>query len=403
MDVLDKPAKQSPDLVGTAYGRSRQHHNSTITEVMPGTPCGEFLRRYWHPVAVSQDVTTRPSKIKLLGEELILFRDGKGKAGLLYPRCMHRGTSLFYGHVEERGIRCCYHGWLFDAEGNCLEQPCEPDGGLRRDVARQPWYPVQERYGLVFAYLGPPDKMPVLPRYDILEDLKDGEFVQARGGASLAYFDPAVEAEQVPYNWLQAWENSQDPYHVWVLHSTFSGAQFAGGFGVMPKVEFERHGQGAIYHAYRTFEDGRSLDRVTYSLLPNIASVPSIELKEGLASSMTWWVPTEDAGYVIFSAVKTRKELPPFGLPLTPDGKTWSQMSEQEHQDYPSDFEAQWGQGAITLHSEEHFVQSDRGVATLRRLLTQQIKAVQNGEDPLGVSFDENAQPVKIVAGNYYR
>jgi hypothetical protein len=87
----------------------------------------------------------------------------------VYPHCAHRGTSLYYGKVEERGIRCCYHGWLFDVQGHCLDQPCEPEGGRARDKVRQPWYPVQELYGLVWAYMGPPDKKPVLPRYECLE------------------------------------------------------------------------------------------------------------------------------------------------------------------------------------------------------------------------------------------
>ena len=118
--------------------------------------------------------------MKILGEELILFRDGAGRPGLVYPRCCHRGTTLYYGKVEERGIRCCYHGWLFDVEGHCLEMPCEPNPtGPQCQRVRQPWYPVEERYGLVFAYLGPPGKKPVLPRYECLEVMGPGEFVEA--------------------------------------------------------------------------------------------------------------------------------------------------------------------------------------------------------------------------------
>ncbi len=114
---------------GTAYGRKVQSHDPILTEVGPGTPCGEFMRRYWHPVAVAENVTTRPQKVRILGEDLILFRDRKGRPGLLYPRCMHRGTTLFYGKVEDEGIRCCYHGWLFGVDGTCLDQPCEPEHG----------------------------------------------------------------------------------------------------------------------------------------------------------------------------------------------------------------------------------------------------------------------------------
>ena len=139
---------------GTGYTRKPSTHNAALTEVGRGKPMGELLRRYWHPVALVADASATPKAVRVLGEDLILFRDGQGRAGLVEARCCHRGTTLYYGRVEERGIRCCYHGWLFDTEGRCLEQPCEPEGGLKRDRVRQPWYPVEELYGLIFAYMG---------------------------------------------------------------------------------------------------------------------------------------------------------------------------------------------------------------------------------------------------------
>jgi len=151
----------TPIRDGSAYGRPPAHFNKTLIEVGPGTACGELMRRYWQPIAISADLRDLAVKVRILGEELVLFRDRNGRAGLLYPRCMHRGTSLYYGRVEAEGIRCCYHGWLFDTQGRCLDQPCEPDGGRHRENARQPWYPVEERYGLVFAYLGPRERQPV--------------------------------------------------------------------------------------------------------------------------------------------------------------------------------------------------------------------------------------------------
>ncbi|MGE5721981.1 MAG: Rieske 2Fe-2S domain-containing protein, partial [Sphingomonadales bacterium] len=108
------PPVTSPIPKGTAYGRPPQHPNELWTKVGPGTPCGEFMRRYWQPGLASASVTNRPREVRILGEDLIVFRDGEGRPGLLYPRCMHRGTSLFWGHVERDGIRCCYHGWKFD-------------------------------------------------------------------------------------------------------------------------------------------------------------------------------------------------------------------------------------------------------------------------------------------------
>ncbi|MGE0830599.1 MAG: Rieske 2Fe-2S domain-containing protein, partial [Hyphomonadaceae bacterium] len=148
-----------------------------LAQVGPGTPGGELLRRYWHPIAESADVKDLPIAVRALGEDLILFRDKKGRCGLVYPRCIHRGTSLFYGRIEEEGIRCCYHGWMFDTEGRCVDQPCEPENGAARLGAyRQPWYPVKERYGLVWAYMGPAERQPALPRYQLLEYLEDGKY-----------------------------------------------------------------------------------------------------------------------------------------------------------------------------------------------------------------------------------
>ena len=141
---------------------------------------------------------------------------------------LHRGTSLYYGKVEERGIRCCYHGWLFDVQGHCLEQPCEPGGGAHRGKVRQPWYPVQEQYGLIWAYLGPADKKPVLPRYECLETLEDGEFIEA-DDSSIGGGGPQV----IPCNWLQHYENLVDPFHVVILHSSFSGTQFVPQMAVI--------------------------------------------------------------------------------------------------------------------------------------------------------------------------
>ncbi len=133
---------------------------------------------------------------------------------------MHRGTSLFWGHVEADGIRCCYHGWKFDVEGKCLQQPCEPKGGVNRAAYRQPWYPVQERYGLVWAYMGPPDKMPLLPRFEHMEPLGEGEFSFVVDNSMLSHADlhgPAV----VPYAWLNINDKVMDPFHVYILHANF--------------------------------------------------------------------------------------------------------------------------------------------------------------------------------------
>ena len=120
-------------MTSTGYGRPRPSSMRELTDVGAGTPMGELLRRYWHPVGLVGDATDVPKAVRVLGEDLVLFRDRRGRPGLVYARCAHRGATLYYGRVEERGIRCCYHGWLYGVDGHCLEQPCEEGGGARRD------------------------------------------------------------------------------------------------------------------------------------------------------------------------------------------------------------------------------------------------------------------------------
>jgi nitrite reductase/ring-hydroxylating ferredoxin subunit len=384
---------------GSAYGRPAAHFNETLAQVGPGTPCGELLRRYWHPVALAESVQSAPRKVRILGEDLVLFRDRKGRAGLLYPRCMHRGTSLYYGRVEEDGIRCCYHGWLFDVEGRCLDQPCEPEHGRHRDSARQPWYPVQERYGLLFAYLGPPAKRPLLPVYDNLEALAPGEVLWHSYGGFGATGDDSLAV--VPYSWLHMNDNVMDPFHVQVLHSTFSTVQFVPQFAVMPRVDFFATEAGVCYSAVRHLPDGREVDRISAWLLPNIMSVPDVTLKAGPSTGISWVVPVDDTHYVQAMVARVPKDAP-FRSMLF-NGKTWGEMTEAEHRNTPGDFEAQAGQGPITLHSDEHLVSSDRGIMMVRRMLLEQMQVVAAGGDPVGVGFDSAAAVVKVRSGNFYR
>jgi phenylpropionate dioxygenase-like ring-hydroxylating dioxygenase large terminal subunit len=396
--MSDQPTR-IPSREGSAHGRPAPHSNTLLTEVGPGTPCGELLRRYWHPIATSAELRDLPRKVKILGEELVLFRDAQGRAGLLYPRCMHRGTSLFYGRIEAEGIRCCYHGWLFDVQGKCLEQPCEPDGGRHRDAARQPWYPVEERYGFVFAYLGPLDRKPVLPRYDNLENLgSDEEFWSVIGGFG-ATGDASLAV--VPYSWLQMNDNVMDPFHVHVLHTTFSGVQFHEQFALLPKVDFYYVDHGVCYSAVRQLDSGKEVDRVSSWLMPNIMSVPDIRMKEGQSSGISWVVPVDDSHYVQAMVMKMPKDAPGFALQI--NGKRWGEMTAEEHQRFPGDYEAQAGQGPISLHSEEHLVTSDRGIMLQRKLLEKQIDVVAKGGDPAGVTFDPAQAVVHVRSGNFYR
>lgn len=392
------------DSRGSAYDRPASSHVAELTDVERGTSGGEYLRRYWHPVAVSSDTGRTPKAVKILGEDLVVFRDGTGAVGLLHARCAHRGTSLYYGRVEDRGIRCCYHGWLFDTEGRCLEQPCEPPGGTHREDARQPWYPTQERYGLIFAYMGPPERMPVLPRIDRFENLRSGEALYARCDvAGQGYGDTTVRYPTVPYNWFQFWENTVDHYHVWVLHSNFTKAQFSEAFRAPPKIDFAQSGPSFTYSAERIVE-GRTLTRIGQAVLPNIGIIAqAVQLVPGPARSVVWAVPVDNKNFLPFEVTAgtgMNDELD--AVPMTPDGKVWGQMSEAEHQAYPGDFEAQASQGAITQHSEEHLVRSDRGIVMMRRTVLQQVDAVRKGGDPIGVAFSEQEAVLRVAAGNYF-
>jgi phenylpropionate dioxygenase-like ring-hydroxylating dioxygenase large terminal subunit len=388
----------STTVTGSAYTLKPPTYNAKLTEVGRGTPMGELLRRYWHPVGLSGDAGATPRTVKILGEELILFRDGQGRAGLVYPRCCHRGTTLYYGKVEERGIRCCYHGWLFDVEGRCLEMPAEPEpSGPQCQRVRQPWYPTQDRYGLVFAYLGPPEKMPVLPRFECLEVMGPGEFVEAddssigTGGIQIA-----------PCNWLQHFENVVDPYHVPILHGTFSGPQFVEQMATFPKVKFEYGPMGVKATSLRPGPNGRKFRRVTEAVLPTLRVVPNPQVAQyGMVESIGWTVPIDDTHYRIYVAGRVKEKGALSKFKSRYNGKTWAELTPEEHQKFPGDTEAQVGQGPITFHSEEHLMSSDQGVAMLRQMFQRQLEALAAGKDPVGVAFDEKDAYVKFDAGQY--
>jgi phenylpropionate dioxygenase-like ring-hydroxylating dioxygenase large terminal subunit len=381
---------------GRGYGLPPGTWDPELAEVRAGTPAGELLRRYWHPVARSSEATDVPREVRLLGEDLILYRDRSGTAGLLTPRCCHRGTTLRYGRVEDHGIRCPYHGWLFAEDGRCLDQPCEPDGGRNRDSYRQPWYPVVEYHGLVFAYLGPAAKQPVFPTYDIFDALGDDEEIVildhfAFGGPSDA-----------PCNWFQTHENAMDPYHVFILHNAISGPQFDPRLEIWPTIDFQRHPWGVTATQDRVLPDGSTLHRVTEIRVPTIRVIPTPTLTVlGRTNNMSWAVPIDDTHTRVYAMVRKRRDEDAQGLPTYGDGRSWFDLTDEEHQRFPGDYETQVGQGPITLHSTEHLASSDRGVSMVRRQWKEQVRIVAEGGDPVGVSFDPDEPPVSVVAGNY--
>ena len=174
-----------------------QEENALFTRIGPGTKMGEVLRRYWHPVGLSEQITKKPKRVKVLGEELVLYRGESGTPVLMQLRCAHRSLALDYGRVEGDNLRCPYHGWLYDKAGQCLEQPAEPEGSSFKDKIKITAYPVQELAGLIFAYLGP-EPAPLLPRWEPL--IRPG-------------FSREITYTEIPCYWLQEMENSPDQTH----------------------------------------------------------------------------------------------------------------------------------------------------------------------------------------------
>jgi phenylpropionate dioxygenase-like ring-hydroxylating dioxygenase large terminal subunit len=398
-DMSQAPSRVIPIQpdTGTAYGKPQGTYKRELTEVVPGTPMGELLRRYWHPIGMAGDATDTPRQVRVLGEDLILFRDKAGRCGLVEPHCAHRGASLYYGKVEERGIRCCYHGWLFDVQGHCVEQPCEPDGGRARGKVRQPWYPVQELYGLVWAYMGPPEKKPVLPRYECLENLDEGEFLEA-DDHSIGGGGPRI----IPCNWLQHYENLVDPFHVVILHSSFSGTQFVEQMAVMPEVTWDMTELSVRTLSMRKLPDGKTLRRISEAALPTLRVIPSPRIgRYGRVESIGWVLPIDDHSFRIYVVGRVREAGELFRMRSRLNGKLWEELTPEEHRAFPGDYEAQVSQGPIALHSEEHLATSDRGIVMLRRFLQKQVEALQEGKDPAGVNFDAQAAPVFFTSGNF--
>jgi phenylpropionate dioxygenase-like ring-hydroxylating dioxygenase large terminal subunit len=222
---------------GGYFHRDVPDDDAELARVGPGTPGGEYFRRFWQPVCFSDELDDLPHRIKILGEELVVFRNSNSAVGLLELHCPHRGASLEFGLLDGQGIRCCYHGWLFGVDGTILETPGEPAESTLQDRLCHGAYPTHEDHGIVFAYMGPPDHKPPFPVYDGF--IRPGyRVIPGR-----KYFYPC--------NWLQIMENAMDPAHTAFLHTIVSGAVFTDEFGVMPELEFTETPVGMIYIATR--------------------------------------------------------------------------------------------------------------------------------------------------------
>jgi len=375
-----------------------REENQLLTSVGPGTPAGQLLRRYWHPIAPADELTDlKPKKrVRVLGEDLVLYRDGNGGYGLVSEHCSHRGASLYYGFVEEDGIRCAYHGWKYDACGKCIEQPFEnPETGFK-DKIQHPAYAVEKLAGLVFAYLGPPDKKPILPKWDLLVR-KDG----------LKKIDVC---EVLRCNWLQAMENSVDPTHTYYLHS--HTLKLKGSKDYVPfhyqqlsKIDFELviHPTWAGIQKRRNFAgDGETAEATHTLIFPNILFVP---VRTGYA--MHFRTPIDDVNTQVFQfrfsptkdgSTPEQPEDPPSELITTKnsDGEFHlDHFASQDHMAWES-------QGALANRDREHLGESDRGIIMFRKLLSEQIAAAQNGADPIGINRDpKKDEVIQLIQEGY--
>jgi nitrite reductase/ring-hydroxylating ferredoxin subunit len=382
----------------SAYGFKVPEPDADLTRVGPGTPCGELLRRYWQPVCLSADLKDLPKRVRILGEDLVAFRDGESRVGLFFFRCSHRGASLEYGRVEEKGLRCCYHGWLYDIEGNVLEMPLEPANNPFLKQIRHPCYPVREFGGLVFAYMGPPDKMPEFPVYDIWKK---------EGGTLLARMGPRVGGP-VNCNWLQAEENLMDALHTFWLHTLHSGSQFpSSAYGMNPDdLRYEETDMGMRFVLTRRLENQMLWDLVWEMIMPlNIHLVYTDTPKTERVSAVTWCLPVDDThqlGASIRWAADRQSDTLSGREQLAPANR--KDTSYEYTQRHPDDKEAVEGQGPIAIHGLEHLVTSDKGVVMFRRILREAIRAVQEGRNPKGIISDAAvAACVPTSAGSVIR
>jgi 5,5'-dehydrodivanillate O-demethylase oxygenase subunit len=361
-----------------------REENDMLTRVGRGTPAGELLRRYWQPLAAAAELTeAKPiMAVRLLGEDLVIYRDKQGRYGLVGEQCPHRRASLAFGRVDEQGIRCPYHGWKFDNTGRCLEQPAEPEVSGFKDKIKHTAYPVERLGGMLFAYLGP-EPWPLMPRWDVLAWENGKRWIQKQ--------------EILNCNWLQPMENSVDPSHLYWLH---------GGTAHLARAmdHYEET------HEFLRFEYGIMKRRATPGKKPGakaeIDQHPLIfpntlrhvfKMKETagkLRHNLQMRVPVDDTHTQVYVVYFEPNETDHSAA--DDDVACEFFPVHDEHGEYRldqvlvQDAMAWETQGAITDRTQEHLGTGDEGVIMLRKLLREQIEIVRGGGEPLGIIRDGN-------------
>lgn len=366
-----------------------EERNRIMTQVGPGTPYGELLRRYWYPLAFASDLAEFPiRKARLLGQDLVVFRLDDGSYGLLDEMCPHRRASLVYGVTEPEGIRCGYHGWLFSRDGRCIEQPAEPAESTFKDRIRTGAYPCQELGGLVWGYLGP-SPVPELPRYDIF-----------------TWTDVWRDAgwTMLPINFMQIMENAVDPTHVEWLHGRY--ANFIRTRQGLPsaltfsrrhaRIAFDEFEHGIIK---RRLYEGQTEEADDWKIGHPLVFPYMMKVGGGAHRQMQIRVPIDDTTtwFILYSTHK------PEGVELPQQGSfpnyevPWIDAQGHHIVDYVEgqDIMAWVTQGAIPDRSQEHLGKGDAGVILLRKVVFENIEKVARGEDPMGVLRDP--APAKYI------
>lgn len=266
-----------------------REQNDLLTRTGPGTPMGDLFRRYWIPALLAEEVAEAdgdPVRVKLLGEELICFRDSEGRLGLIDEFCSHRTASLFFGRNEECGLRCAYHGWKYDVEGNCVDMPSEPEGTKMREKIKQRAYPTAEAGGVIWAYMGPEDKKPELPALEWIGLRPEQRFISKRRQFS---------------NYLQAMEGGIDSSHVSFahrfnldddpLHSGTEGNKYLKA-DTRPRFEVVESDGGLLIGARRNADEENYYWRVTQWMMPWYTIIPPFGTHNPLGGHA--WVPIDD-------------------------------------------------------------------------------------------------------------
>jgi len=364
-------------------GHGLVHSNDSddeITLVGSGTPAGEYLRRYWQPVFISSELDDLPVAIKILGEELVLFRDKSNQLGLVHKHCPHRQASLEFGICQETGIQCCYHGWHFDVDGTLIDVPGQPEhiADIIKQRVRLGAYPTHEFKGLIFAYLGPIDEKPEFPIYDSL-DFEDMDMVPYKAPFKC--------------NWLQVLDAIVDPIHTSFLHSNMSREQFSEGFGEVGQIDFFERDSWILGCNTRRVGDNVWF-RINEVVLPNFTQAGAAfaadgtkQIYYGRSSFTRWVVPIDDETTICYAWANfgdrgdPHEYNTPEGPELIEQGEIFDRPYEQR-QRFPADREACEGMGPINIHKNENLLTSDQGVAMMRQRIREQIRTVSSGKHP---------------------